>query len=70
VKTACNGWTSVGRLLCRSTVVALMLFSVGCTAMPGSLKKLSIPLAKNSKDESLRKQVEADSFPSAKQAGL
>ena len=57
-------------MLHRLTLIALTLFCLGCSAAPGPLKKLSIPLIGNSKEQSLRKQVEADSFPTAKQAGL
>ncbi len=61
---------NMSRLLCRLTVVVLMLSCVGCSSTPGPLRKLSLPFGGNSKDQSLRKQVEADSFPTAKQAGL
>ena len=59
----------MNRLLLHVTVVAPMLLCVGCAAS-GPSRGLSIPFVKNSRDESLRKQVEADSFPTAKQAGL
>ena len=36
----------------------------------GPAKSLSIPFVKSSQDESLRKQVQSDSFPTAAQAGL
>jgi hypothetical protein len=49
----------MGRRLCRLTLVALMLLCAGCSVF-----------GKSAKEQSLRKQVEADSFPSAKQAGL
>jgi hypothetical protein len=58
------------RRLYRSTVVALILLCAGCTSASGPLRKLPIPLGGNSKEQTLRKQVEADSFPTAKQAGL
>ena len=57
-------------MLHRLTLIALTLFCLGCSAAPGPLKKLSIPFVGNAKEQSLRKQVEADSFPTAKQAGL
>jgi hypothetical protein len=57
------------RLLCRLGLIAVLLWCAGCAA-PGVSNGPSIPFLKNSKDEALRKQVEADSFPSAKQAGL
>ena len=44
-------------------IVALLVACPSCAA-------LKLPFGKNAKEESLRKQVEADSFPSAKQAGL
>ena len=57
-------------MLHRLTLIALTLLCLGCSASPGPLRKLSLPLIGNSKEQSLRKQVEADSFPTAKQAGL
>ncbi len=57
----------VGRLLCRLFLVALMLFSIGCDSAP---KKRWSLFGESAKDRQLREQVEADSFPSAKQAGL
>jgi hypothetical protein len=63
-----HGLGNLGQLLWAATI-ALALCSFGCTSAPGPLKKLSVPFG-NSKDQSLRKQVEADSFPTAKQAGL
>jgi hypothetical protein len=47
----------------------LVLLCLGCTAAPGSLKRLA-SFGKNSNDESLRKRVEADPFPAAQKAGL
>lgn len=58
----------MGRLFCWLTVV-VALWCAGCTSAPGPLKKLPLPFG-NSKEQSLLKQVEADSFPTAKQAGL
>jgi hypothetical protein len=49
-------------------VFAIALNCVGCASTPGPLDKLPIPFG--SRDQALRKQVEADSFPTAKQAGL
>jgi hypothetical protein len=54
----------------RLILIASILFCLGCSAAPGPLKKLSVPLLGNLKEQSLRKQVAADSFPTAKQAGL
>lgn len=58
------------RLLCRFTAVALMLCCVGCSSASKPLQSLPNPFSSNSKDESLHKQVDADKFPTAKQAGL
>jgi hypothetical protein len=60
----------MGRLLRRLTGVVLMLLCAGCSSTPGPLRKLPIPFGSHSKEQTLRKQVEADSFPTAKQAGL
>jgi hypothetical protein len=49
----------MGQRLCRLTVVAVMLLCAGCAVF-----------GKSAKEQSLRKSVEADSFPSAKQVGL
>jgi hypothetical protein len=62
--------TSAGRLLCRMAVVALLLWCLGCASTPGPLRKLPTPFGSHANDQALRKQVEADSFPTAKQAGL
>ena len=59
----------MSRLLRCVSLAALLISWAGC-ASPGSEKGLSIPFVKNSRDETLRKQVEADSFPTAQQAGL
>jgi hypothetical protein len=42
-------------------MVVLICFCTGC---------VSLPLIKSSKEQVLRKQVEADKFPTANQAGL
>jgi hypothetical protein len=60
----------MGRWLCPLLVVALMLMCAGCASTPGPLRKASIPVFGSSKEQSLRKQVEADSFPTAQQSGL
>jgi hypothetical protein len=54
------------RLLRQLVLIVLAFSFTGCAAL--GLSKL--PFAKNSQDESLRQKVEADSFPSAQQAGL
>lgn len=58
-----------GRLLC-GAMLGVVLLAAGCSLLPGPLKKLPGPFGQKSADESLRKQAEADSFPTAKQAGL
>jgi hypothetical protein len=61
-----NRLTSVLRpTLGRLILAAIMLFCVGCAA-PGPLREL----VGGGSDQSLRKQVEADSFPTAQRAGL
>ena len=65
-KKQCFG---AARLWCAAMLGAVLL-AAGCSALPGPLKKLPGPFGRNSADESLRKQAEADSFPTAKQAGL
>ena len=67
MSAARNGLAGMGRLLCRMTIIALMLLCAGCGSTP--LKRWSL-FGESSKDRALREQVEADSFPSAKQAGL
>jgi hypothetical protein len=57
-------------MLHRLTLIALTLLCAGCSTAPGPLKNLSVPLIGNSKEQAMRKQVDADSFPTAKQAGL
>ena len=57
------------RLLC-GAMLGVVLLAAGCSALPGPLKRLPGPFSRKSADESLRKQAEADSFPTAKQAGL
>jgi len=70
MSTARNGLANGGRLLCRLTTAALVLFAVVCTTLPGPLKWLPAPFGESAKNQALRKQAEADSFPTAKQAGL
>jgi hypothetical protein len=54
------------RLLRHAILIVLALCAAGCAASGFS----KLPFAKNSQDASLRKQVDADAFPSAAQAGL
>ena len=63
------GRTRTFRLLGRTTAVSLMLLLTGCAAASGPLPGLA-PLGGPLHDQSLRKQVEADSFPAAQKAGL
>jgi hypothetical protein len=70
VSIAHNELTTMGRFLCRLTVVVLTLLCASCSSTPGPFGTLLRPLEGNSKEQSLRKQVESDSFPTAKQAGL
>jgi len=60
----------VGVALLYAAMLGVVLLAAGCSLLPGPLKKLPGPFGRNSADESLRKQAEADSFPTAKQAGL
>jgi len=69
VTTGRDGRAGISRLLAGLMAVGLTVLFLGCTAAPAPLKKLS-PFGANSQDESLRKRVEADPFPTAKQAGL
>jgi hypothetical protein len=69
VTKARNGITSVGRLLLGATLVGLALPWAGCSAASGPMKHL-VPWGGHSQDEALRKRVEADSFPAAKNVGL
>ena len=70
MSTSRNALLRVVRLLYRSAAVVAMLCCLGCASAPGPLSKLPIPFGGNAKDQSLRKQVEVDAFPTAKQAGL
>ena len=58
---SCKNRATLGRRLSRLVVVVLSLLCAGCA---------SVPFLGNSKEQTLRKQVEADSFPTAGQAGL
>jgi hypothetical protein len=70
VNTARHGWADSLRLLCRFGAVGLMLLGVGCSSASKPLQSLPNPFGPGAKDELLHKQVQADSFPTAKQAGL
>jgi hypothetical protein len=62
------GSTTIARLLCGLILAAMVLSCVGCGAAHGT-RKLTLPFG-NSKEQELRKRVEADPFPSVKRAGL
>ncbi len=53
-----------------AVAVAAAVLSAGCAAAPGPLNTSPWPFGLGARDQSLRKQVEADPFPSAKQVGL
>jgi len=59
----------MGRLSCSIILAAIAFSAPGCAA-PEASKGLPIPLFSGGRDASLRKQVDADSFPTAKQAGV
>ena len=69
VNTARPGLADGLRLLCGTTAALLVLCCVGCRSASKPLHNLSNPFSQNSQDESLHKQVEADRFPTATQAG-
>jgi hypothetical protein len=46
-----------------AAVAAALLASAGCAALPG-------PLGQSTRDQAIRKQAQADSFPTASQVGL
>jgi len=58
-----------GRFLC-GVVAGVILLCVGCATVSKPMGELQLPFGRHSRDESLRKQVEHDSFPTAEQAGL
>jgi hypothetical protein len=70
VTTAGYEWTDALRLLGRSSRAVLLLFCLGCSSSSKPLPSLPNPFGQSAKDEVLHKQVQADSFPTAKQAGL
>jgi hypothetical protein len=57
------------RLLWRIIAALLMLCCVGCSTASTPLQSLPNPFGQNAKDDALHKQVDADQFPTAKQAG-
>jgi len=58
------------RLLGRLPVLVLTLVCVGCTSTSVLSKKVPTSFGQSAKEQALRKQVDSDSFPTAKQAGL
>jgi hypothetical protein len=56
------------RLMAAGMLAAALLLA-GC-ASEGLPEKPSLPFGKNARDESIRKQAQSDSFPTAQQAGL
>lgn len=49
--------------LAMAAVAAVLLASAGCAALPG-------PLGQYARNQEIRQQAQADSFPTASQAGL
>jgi len=48
----------------------LGLSNTGCSSMPGTIAKVPSKIGLRSKDAELRAKVQADKFPTAKEAGL
>ena len=70
MSTAHDELSDAGQWLRRLTVAVLMFLCAGCNATPARVQKLVPPVGQGSKDQTLRKQVDGDSFPTARQAGL
>jgi hypothetical protein len=51
-------------------ILAMVLLIPGCSTGGNALAGLSSPFGGGAMDEHLRKQVQADPFPTAQQAGL
>jgi hypothetical protein len=60
--------TGIGFL--KAGLLAAMTLLAGCGACPEPLHRVSHPFGPSGRDEAIRKQAEADSFPNARQAGL
>jgi hypothetical protein len=67
--SASVGTTQIRRLLQGATGAGLCWLLLGCAAAPGPLKSWG-PFGGDANDRLLRKQVEADPFPSAQKVGL
>jgi len=48
----------------------LVLLNAGCTVMPEAMRNLPAKIGLRSKEAELRAKIEADKFPTAKQAGI
>jgi hypothetical protein len=48
----------------------LILPGIGCSMLPGSVRDMPGKIGLRSREAELRAKVEADSFPTAKEAGL
>ncbi len=69
VRTLCDGLMRASRRLCRAILVLAITIGTGCAAS-GPLKDPLFSPRGSSEDQAIRKRVEADPFPSAKQAGM
>jgi hypothetical protein len=61
-----TGW----KAYVRAGLLAAMTLSAGCGALSQPLHDLTHPFGPSARDEAIRQQAEADSFPDAKRAGL
>jgi hypothetical protein len=60
----------IGRGFAVAALTAPLLLPIGCASSPETSGGVRIPLLSNSRDKALAKEVEADSFPTATQAGV
>jgi hypothetical protein len=72
---AAGAYESVRCLLRRLSKLALLAMclvaiSAGCSVLPGPVLKLPSKIGVKSQEAELRAKVEADKFPTAKEAGL
>jgi hypothetical protein len=58
------------RLMTILPAACLIIACAGCSLMPGSARDLAGKVGLRSKEAELRAKVEADKFPSAKEAGI
>ena len=70
MNTAGHEWNNALRLLAGSSAAVLLMFCLGCNATSKPLSSLPNPFGPSANDEALHKRVQADSFPTARQAGL